>query len=359
MVAMVAVTDDVRYYKGKSTANMNIFAGFVKPRKWYLVVVVAAGLALVAWPKAGVQQLRTLTDQEKKCLPLVRASPSSKDSSLLVAVSPTNTRQCLIDQGASPYIDILSKLLVGIPLGGSGSDVNNLQPYDEEARSLGTDYPAFSYTMVGKLRLRNLRCAIDEVNRNGIKGSIVELGVWRGGVMMFASAMGKESGIQRDLYLLDAFQVIGAYTSGGVNRNEALANYLATSVDNVKKSFEYFDLGGPHVHYEKGLFQDTLPLWKDRDVPIAILRVDGNFYDSYQDAMYYLYEKVPVGGIVIFDDVYGNDSVMSFWLDFKKDQGLSEDLTRIDKGSAWFRKDKAVKLNWDYFREPQDVNKKS
>jgi hypothetical protein len=25
----------------------------------------------------------------------------------------------------------------------------------------------------------------------------------------------------------------------------------------------------------------------------------GNFYDSYQDAFYYLYDKVPIGGIVI------------------------------------------------------------
>jgi O-methyltransferase len=178
-----------------------------------------------------------------------------------------------------------------------------LQIFFLMTRSLGTDHPAFAYTMVGKLRLRNFRCAIDEVNRNGIQGSIVELGVWRGGAMMLASAMGKVSGIQRNLYLFDAFQVIGAYTSGGVNRNEALARFLDTSVDDVKFSFEYYDLGSPHVHYEKGLFKDTLPLWKDKYISIAVLRIDGIFYDSYQDAMYFLYEKVPVGGIIIFDDV--------------------------------------------------------
>jgi hypothetical protein len=356
------------HYKGKSAAG--IFASFFQRKKYLILVVVAAGFALVqtmtAWHSIlpgfvqhqQLQPLLRVADQEKTCLPLVRPSLSSTDPSLLVAVSLSNTKQCLIDEGASPYIDILSKLLVGVPLGGSGSDIQNLQKYDEEARSLGDDHPAFSYTMVGKLRLHNLRCAINEVNRNNIQGSIVELGVWRGGVMMLASAMGKESGIPRDIYLLDAFDAIGAYTSGGKYRNQALVNYLTTSVDEVQKSFEYFDLGGPHVHYEKGLFKDTLPLWKDRSVPIAILRVDGNFYDSYQDAMYYLYEKVPVGGIVIFDDVYSSSDVKRFWRDFKKEQGLPEDLTRIDKCSAWFRKESAVKLNWDYFREPQDVNKK-
>jgi hypothetical protein len=98
-------------------------------------------------------------------------------------------------------------------------------------------------------------------------------------------------------------------------------------------------------------------LWKDVDVDVAILRVDGNFYDSYQDAMYFLYEKVPVGGIIIFDDVFSNGSVMRCWWDFKNEQGLLENLNRIDRHSTWFRKEKGVKLNWDYFGAPQDVNK--
>jgi hypothetical protein len=359
MVMMVTDTDT---YKGKSAAK--IFASSFQRKSYLLAVTAVASFALLnivtplqhnsAATGAGVQQLQTLTGQEKNCLPILGAAQAQD---LMFMRAPTNDRECLIDQGESPYIDILSKVLVGTPLGGSGSDVQNLQPYDEVVRSLGDDYSAFSYTMVGKARLHNIRCAIDEVNRNGIQGSIVELGVWRGGVMMLASAMGKQLGIQRDIYLLDAFQVVGAYTNGGLKRNEDLANFLATNVDDVRQSFEYFDLGGPHVHYEKGLFKDTLPLWKDVDVPIAILRVDGNFYDSYQDAMYFLYEKVPVGGIIIFDDVFSNGSVMRCWWDFKNEQGLPENLNRIDRHSAWFRKEKAVKLNWDYFRAPQDVNK--
>ena len=44
----------------------------------------------------------------------------------------------------------------------------------------------------------------------------------------------------------------------------------------------------------------------------------------------YGYEKVPVGGIVIFDDVFSHPPVMSAWVDFKSDQGLPETLNRID-----------------------------
>ena len=63
---------------------------------------------------------------------------------------------------------------------------------------------------------------------------------------------------------------------------------------------------------------------------LAVLRVDGNFHDSYQDALYYLYGFVPVGGFVIFDDVFSHKGAMQAWNEFNKDHGLPEELTRID-----------------------------
>ena len=73
--------------------------------------------------------------------------------------------------------------------------------------------------------------------------------------------------------------------------------------------------------------------------------------------MYYMYESVPVGGIIIFDDVMTHVNVMRFWNDFKKEQQLEEELVRIDVGAAWFRKRKSVKLDWQFFRAAQDANK--
>jgi hypothetical protein len=99
---------------------------------------------------------------------------------------------------------------------------------------------------------------------------------------------------------------------------------MDTSVDDVKKSFEYYDLGGPHVYYEKELvIKDTLPLWKDKDIPIAALSCGSmeTFYDSYQDAMYFLYDKVSIGGIIIFDNVLSSAAVRRFLRDFKNEKG--------------------------------------
>ena len=68
--------------------------------------------------------------------------------------------------------------------------------------------------MVGKVRLENFRAAIEEVNRNGINGAIIEMGVWRGGAMILAAAVTLQASSNRDLYLFDAFETIPGYGRG-------------------------------------------------------------------------------------------------------------------------------------------------
>ena len=119
--------------------------------------------------------------------------------------------------------------------------------------------------------------------------------------MIMAAAVTKESQSGRDLYLYDAFESIPGY--GGE------AEFLENSEQDVKGYFELFSLLDPNVHFVKGLFQFTVPLWDIKSTPISVLRVDGNFYDSYSDVLYAMYESVAVGGIVIFDDVMTHQAV--------------------------------------------------
>ncbi len=49
-------------------------------------------------------------------------------------------------------------------------------------------------------------------------------------------------------------------------------------------------------------------------------------------------------------------AVTQFWNDFKNEQGLPENLTRIDVHSAWFIKVKNVKIDFKYFKKPRDAN---
>ena len=152
--------------------------------------------------------------------------------------------------------------------------------------------------------------------------------------------------------VFDAFESLPGY---GKN-----ANFLMNSQASVMENFRAAGAALDRAHFHQGLFKDSVPAFaRQHTGSIAVLRIDGNFYDSYQDAMYYLYERVPVGGYVIFDDIMTHSKVMRFWKDFKQDQGVAETLHRIDWNSAYFRKTRAVTVDMSRMRAPQDANKKA
>lgn len=236
-----------------------------------------------------------------------------------VRPSPSETDRCLLYTEPSLFIKAIMNFVVGTPIQMQcdwTTGCTKYFPYDENKRKYGLDWPPFGYTMIGKARLENFRAAMEEVDRNNIKGAVIEMGVWRGGAMMLAAAVTLQSGSSRDLYLFDAFERIPGYGES--------QSFLANSVEDVKNAFDLFGLNGPNVKFVKGLFKDTMPNW-NKGTPIAVLRIDGNYYDSYQDAMYAMYEDVPVGGIVIFDDFFSHPQVKQFWIDFKSDHGLREE----------------------------------
>lgn len=290
--------------------------------------------------------LSTTNPPLQKCLDL----QLDDDTKNRVLPSPTETDKCLLYSKPSLYIQTVMTFAVGTPNQlrcHFHSGCTKYVKYDENLRKYGNDWPPFGYTMVGKVRLENFRAAIEEVDRNGIRGAIIEMGVWRGGAMILAAAVTLQAASNRDLYLFDAFESIPGYGR--------FKNFLENSMEEVQGNFDLFGLNGPNVHFVKGLFKDTIPTWK-KGTSIAVLRVDGNFYDSYQDAMYTMYEDIPIGGIVIFDDVMSHPPVKQFWIDFKSEQNLPEDLNRIDTHSAWFRKRVHTKIDQSKKHPPQDVN---
>jgi len=256
-------------------------------------------------------------------------------------------QECLLYEEPSLYFSLLADTLVGLPNAGRCDFSHDAcapphAPYLEDQRKFGKDWPPYGFTMIGKARLDNFRAAILDVNRNHIPGAIAEFGVWRGGAMMMAAAIQKHSSptIPRELYLFDAFASFNGY-----GKHEA---FLAVSLEKVKSGFQQLGLDdASNMHYVKGLFNETVVEWADRKDPIAVLRADGNFYASYQDVMYAMYENVAVGGIVIFDDVFHPHykEVLKFWETFKEDHGLPEEMLKIDDFSGWFRKQKEVTVD--------------
>jgi len=230
----------------------------------------------------------------------------------------------------------------------------------------GTDWPGhepfmrshglcrIGETMVGRLRMQNIYDAVIDVTSKPVPGDFAELGVWRGGATIFAKALFDMLGeTDRRVHVFDAFASMPGYKGN--------AEFLHNDVEDVRSSFRNYGVLDDRVTWQVGLFKDTVPQFAARcqtdGTKLAVLRIDGNFYDSYQDALYYLYPLVPVGGWVIFDDIRSHPAVARCWQDFQRDQGFSETIIPIDVHSAYFVKTTDVTVDMGKMHAPQDANK--
>lgn len=75
---------------------------------------------------------------------------------------------------------------------------------------------------------------------------------------------------------------------------------MAVSLEEVRQNFLKYGLLDDQVRFLKGFFKDTLP---KAPIGLAVLRVDGDLYESAMEALQYLYPKISVGGYIILDDL--------------------------------------------------------
>jgi hypothetical protein len=109
----------------------------------------------------------------------------------------------------------------------------------------------------------------------------------------------------------------------------------------------------PNVVFAKGFFNDTMVPLKNVIKELAIIRLDGDMYESTVDVLYNLYDKLSIGGYAIMDD-WDMPRRASFpsktaVLDFFKCHGLQEQIIKIDQLSAYWKKTRHVDIQyWRY-----------
>lgn len=152
------------------------------------------------------------------------------------------------------------------------------------------------YTMVKYHRyITNLQLAQHARN---IPGTIVECGVWRGGMI---AGIAKTLGPQRDYWLFDSFE--GLPEAQPIDGAKA-ATLTGTCRADEHHAREAMQIAGiTDYHIVKGWFEDTLPATQFPD-GIALLRLDGDWYDSTLTCLNYLFPQVNPNGIIIIDDYY-------------------------------------------------------
>jgi hypothetical protein len=215
--------------------------------------------------------------------------------------------------------------------------------FDRRTRELGLDWPSVAHSMIGGKRMSNLRNLLVDVIENQVEGDFIETGVWRGGACIYAKAIMTSYGItDRKVWLADSFS--GLPTSDGTkyeaDKNDLHSKEEALSVsrEEVENNFNAYGLLDENVEFLVGWFKDTLP--KAPINKIAVLRLDGDMYESTIDAMEALYHKISPNGYVIVDDyhaVEGCKLAIHDYLD-QHCQGESVNIEEIDGTGVFWKK---------------------
>jgi len=182
---------------------------------------------------------------------------------------------------------------------------------------------AAPFTMMSPERLVANMDAVAHVVRRGIPGALVECGVWRGGSVLVMIRTLQSLGVtDRELYLYDTFDGMTRPTEADTSSftPPALATWQESesagrkpwdfvfdqqvfNLDAVRALLEATGYPLDRIHFVVGPVEQTLPA--EAISPIALLRLDTDWYESTAHELAHLYPNLAPGGVLIIDD-YGH-----------------------------------------------------
>jgi O-methyltransferase len=176
-------------------------------------------------------------------------------------------------------------------------------PQTSEFKRLYNKYS--DYTMIPEINyVTNLELAYKYAKQ--IEGDIVECGVWKGGMI---AGIAEVLGSNRTYYLFDSFEglpevkEIDGDTAKRWQQNTIAENYY----NNCRAAMEDAETAMKRTHcnyrFIKGWFNETLPGFEMRN-RIALLRLDGDWYESTMDCLKYLYPGLADKGLLLIDDYF-------------------------------------------------------
>jgi len=198
----------------------------------------------------------------------------------------------------------------------------------------------FTHTMVGRRRIDNVEQCLDVIRADNIPGDLIETGVWRGGVTVFMRGYLAAYGMEgRSVWVADSFAGLpkpSVAQDEGYDFSEEKVPVLAVSEEEVRSNFRRYGLLDDRVRFLKGWFRDSLPMAPVKQ--LALLRLDGDLYESTMDALNALYAKLEPGGFLIVDD-YGDFQPCRCAVDeFRSRLGITDPIQQIDWAGIFWRK---------------------
>ncbi len=211
----------------------------------------------------------------------------------------------------------------------------------ESLRREGRDWPMVAHTMIGARRMAQLRTCVERVLADGVPGDLIETGVWRGGATIMMRAVLAAYGISdRLVWVADSFRGLPRPNPEKypLDRGLNFVDYVELSVplEDVKANFRKYDLLDDRVKFVEGWFSETLA--DIAATQFAVIRLDGDLYESTMDALTALYPRLAPGGFAVIDDYGAVAACRSATHDYRETHAITEPIEKIDWTGVYWRK---------------------
>ena len=155
------------------------------------------------------------------------------------------------------------------------------------------------FSMVDEYRCFELWKLIEQVAKLD-SGSIIEIGVWRGGTGGLIATQAKNCGIKDKVFLCDTFKgVVKAGERDSQYKGGEHADTSRQAVEELIRNRMNLD----NVEILEGIFPDQTAHRLD-GMRFRFCHIDVDVYQSAKDIVDWIWEKMVPGGITVYDD-YG------------------------------------------------------
>ncbi|HEV8292066.1 MAG TPA: TylF/MycF/NovP-related O-methyltransferase [Tepidisphaeraceae bacterium] len=216
------------------------------------------------------------------------------------------------------------------------------------------------FTMVPQSSLVDLARQVRVVLEQNISGALVECGAWRGGASFLMAQILKLTGTrERKVWLFDSFEGIqppqeidGPAAKAWAKNKEGpmYFNNLRAPLDDVRAAARDLELL-EYTEFVPGWFDKTLSANRDRIGPIAIFRIDADWYASVKCCLEELYDQVVEGGLIIFDDYYTWDGCAAAVHEFLGQRSLAHRIESVGDANYTCAVIRKGKTTWRWMQQ--------
>jgi O-methyltransferase len=198
-----------------------------------------------------------------------------------------------------------------------------------------------AHTLANPQQMENVQYCVETALRDGVEGDLIETGVFRGGQTILMRGILKAYGVtDRRVFVADSFEglpVPKAEVSDIIAHDFlSLVHHFKVTSEEVRTNFANYGLLDDQVCFLKGWFADTLPT-----APIeklAVMRLDGDYYESTMDALNHLYPKLSPGGFAIIDDYGQPVGCRQAVTEYRQRHSISEPIQDVEGLTVFWRR---------------------